>query len=388
MKGILSVLLLLSLLLCSCNTAGAPTHQNSEKMIGVWITYGEIKKFAGSEKGFYEEFSQAVSRCREIGVNNVFVHVRAFCDAVYESRYFPKCDYLGSLDALSVMTDLCHKNGIKIHAWINPYRVSNQSDLKKLPETSPARKFLEDQNTENDKNVCVTKAGIYLNPAENEVRRLILCGVREILENYDVDGIHFDDYFYPTTDEKFDEASYKEYEASAEYPLDIGNWRRQNVNTLLNACYCAVKQKGENLVFGISPAADIDKCYNSMYADVEGWLGGGYIDYIMPQLYFGFRYPKENFRFDSLLEKWLDITGNRSADLYCGLPNYKIGSSAQADKEEWNSDKDIIARQIALLYEKGVEGFTFFSYESLFSDNELNRIQLNKIKEELKKKGS
>ena len=387
MKKVFCVILAICMLFLSSGCRGNEENKD-EKMIGVWVTYSELKSFATSKSGFENEFSLAVQRCKKLGINNMFVHVRAFCDAAYNSKYFPKCEYFGDTDALAVMVRECHKNGIKIHAWINPYRVSNSPDKSLLPENSPARAYLEDADTSNDKNVCITDGGIYLNPASSQVRRLILCGIREILDNYKVDGIHFDDYFYPTVDAKFDEASYKEYADSTENPLWLEDWRRQNVNTLLNSCYCAVKQAGSDILFGVSPAADINRCYNTLFADIEGWLGGGYVDYIMPQLYFGFEYPKESFRFDALLVKWLDIIQNKPAVLYCGLANYKIGTDTPADKEEWNKYDDIIARQIEMLCQNGVRGFAFFSYTSLFNECELNRIQMNKIERELKKKGS
>lgn len=384
MKKLLCAILALCFL-CGCKSA--PQETKNEKFIGVWITYGEIKAMAQSPAGFQNEAETAVKRCKAIGINNIFFHVRAFCDAVYESRYFPKCEYLKDTDALSVMVKLCHRNGIKLHAWINPYRVSTTSnDCKLLPENSPARRFYESSNKSDHINVCMTENSIYLNPAGAGARRLILAGVREIIENYDVDGIHFDDYFYPTTAADFDKASYEEYAKTAEFPLSLENWRRQNVNTLLYVCYCAIKQKNGNILFGISPAADIDRCYNSLFADVEGWLNGGYVDYILPQLYFGFEYPNERFRFDNLLIKWLDTVSGK-AELYCGLANYKIGTDSKADKAEWNTKTDIIARQIDLMSDYGISGFAFFSYSSLFSGAELNRRQLNNIKREVKKKG-
>lgn len=392
MRRFISVLLVVSLFLCGCSdkSAAQPEQEieNQEKMIGVWITFSEINQFAQSEQGFEKSFEEAVKQCREIGINNMFVHVRAFCDAVYESKIFPKFSSLENTDALKIMTEICHTNSIKIHAWINPYRVSTStSDIKMLPASSPARKFLEDADSENDRCVCFTENGIYLNPAEPQVKKLIIDGIREILDNYRVDGIHFDDYFYPTASDEFDKASYEAYASSTEIPVSLENWRRQNVNSLINASYCAVKQKSPDIEFGISPAADLDRCYNQLFADIEGWLGGKYIDYIMPQLYFGFEYPQQEFCFDNLITKWLDITANKQAKLYCGLANYKIGTDAPADSGEWGKNDDIIARQIALINEKGIDGFVFFSYSSLVSPNEPNKAQLNNIKEELSKTG-
>ncbi|MBO5725960.1 MAG: family 10 glycosylhydrolase, partial [Clostridia bacterium] len=149
---------------------------------------------------------------------------------------------------------------------------------------SPAKQWLTDDNVENDKNICLTDSGIYLNPAESECKKLVLDGVREILQNYDVDGIHIDDYFYPTTETQFDESSYLLYSQSLENPLTLEEWRRKNVSSLVNSIYCTVKAHDKNIMFGVSPAADINRNYNTLFAEVEGWIGGGYVDYILPQL--------------------------------------------------------------------------------------------------------
>jgi len=138
------------------------------------------------------------------------------------------------------------------------------------------------------------------------------------------------------------------------------------------------------LLFGVSPAADIDRCYNSLYADVEAWLDGEYIDYMMPQLYFGFEYPIEKFTFDSLLTLWLDMAGDRKADLYVGLGNYKTGTASKPDSVEWSANTDIIARQIQRLYENNVKGFAFFSYSSLFGEEDLQKKQTENIVKKLK----
>ena len=385
MSKLFAIILTLCLFLSGC-TVGKREEQpikteQKEELIGVWITYSELGDFA--EEGFENSFEEAVKKCKELGVNNLFVHVRPFCDALYKSDIFPKSKYLGDYDgdALEFMINTVHKYNLKIHAWINPYRVSVLSnDINTLPDNSPAKIWLKDENTENDTNVSITDSGIYLNPAASDVRKLILSGVREIIENYAVDGVHLDDYFYPTTAASFDELLYNQYKETTSNPLDLPDWRRQNVNAMVHTLYCAIKAFNKNIQFGISPAADIDRCYNELYADIEGWAHGGYVDYIMPQLYFGFEYPLEKFNFQNLLLRWLAILEDTSADCYIGLANYKIGTSAEPDKAEWNEYDDIIARQITMLRHNKADGFVFFSYGSLFSESELNVLQTEKIK--------
>ena len=156
---------------------------------------------------------------------------------------------------------------------------------------SHVKEWLSDSDEENDKNVCFTSDGIYLNPASSRVKNIILSAVREILTNYRVAGIQYDDYFYPTVAESFDEDSYKAYTSGTETPLELSHWRRQNVNSLILCTYNVVKAAKGDRIFGVSPAADLERCYNELYADVETWVSGGYVDYILPQLYFGFVYP-------------------------------------------------------------------------------------------------
>lgn len=388
MKRIVAITLIMCFLL-GCKSQQVELKKenvSTDPLIGVWLTYSEIGNMA--EKGFEKEFDACIDKCIELGINNIFVHVRPYCDAIYNSEYFPKSKYINGYegDALSYMISSAHESGIKVHAWINPYRVAlNTEDPNGLPDKSPAKIWLTDKDANNDKNVCISGGGIYLNPAENEVKKLILSGVREIIENYAVDGVHLDDYFYPTTSADFDKLSYEEYVKSVTIPIELGDWRRQNVNSLLHTLYCAIKAYNKNILFGISPAADIDRCYNELFADPEGWAHGGYVDYIMPQLYFGFKYPKEQFNFDNLLPQWEALLEDTHAKLYIGLANYKIGTDSPPDKEEWGTDTDIIARQIDLVDKSTAKGYVFFSYSSLFDQNTLNAEQLKNIKEKIKK---
>ncbi len=389
MKRAIALILITAFLFCGCAKTNKEDNSKvttDQKLIGMWITYNELKDMAQSEAGFDAAFTQAMKNAQSLKINTVFVHTRAFCDAVYKSDLFPLADYVKEVGdaALQTMINIAHKNGIKLHAWINPYRVSNRTtDYNQLPENSPVRQWLTDDDKNNDKNVCFTESGIYLNPAESEAKKLVIDGVREILMRYDVDGIHIDDYFYPTTDAGFDKLSYDEYATNTENPFDLALWRRKNVSSLINSIFCTVKAHNRDMPFGVSPAADLEHCYNDLYADVEGWINAGYIDYIMPQLYFGFEYPSEEFRFDALLYKWMDLVKYSNVVLYCGLPSYKIGTDSPNDKQEWNEKTDIIARQIKLLDENAVNGYVYFSYSSLFSKNELNRNQLNNIKEKM-----
>ncbi len=382
MRRILSALLAL-LSLCACSTPkSAETLKESKKeTVGVWITYSELDTIAASSEGFESAFNKAAEKCKDEGINTIFAHVRPFCDAVYPSEYFPKRKGFEQIDALKIMAEACGRQGIELHAWINPYRISHSSaDISSLPDNHIARRLY----SADEKAVCFTESGMYLNPASRAVRELILNGIREITEKYEIAGIHFDDYFYPTTAPEFDSASYEEYRLQNSGAVSLEEWRRQNVNSLIQGAYCAVKAKNKGLLFGVSPAADIEKCRSSMYADVSAWMNGGYIDYIMPQLYFGFKYPIEAFRFDNLLEKWLIEAQKHKTDIYIGLASYKVGTQNPPDNAEWEENEDNLARQIALIRKSEAGGFVFFSYSTLFGDG-LNEKQLKNIQKELKR---
>ena len=386
MKAKTALLLAFLVLLCSCGKAGERNITETQKgeyagesSSGVWISYSEINSMLASSDGFDFELEKAVDNCRSLKIQNVYIHVRAYCDSLFESEYFPLTDKAEGYDCdiFEKITTAFHDAGIKVHAWINPYRVlTSSSDIEKVNHGSLAYKWLKDDDPENDLNVCFAD-GIYLNPAEDGVRRLVIDGIREIIDRYDVDGIHFDDYFYPTTSSDFDRESYEKYKAAAENPLSLGDWRRSNVNALISGCYSAIKYKDADILFSVSPAASIEKNYGEYYADIREWVKNGYVDYLIPQLYFGFKYPDSKYRFQNLLEEWKALLSeNRDIGLLIGLASYKIGDDGEDDREEWQNDTDIISREAEICREDDtVLGYVIFSYKSLFSNAALNSEQ-------------
>lgn len=398
MKRIIAIIFIVCFLLSGCDggfnkseeEAQPINYENMQGKLtgGVWLSFTELRNILSSENGFESEVKDIVDNCQRLGISNIYVHIRSHCDSVFRSDYFPLIaeaqNY--SYDIFEYMINAFHSGGIRVHAWINPYRVSTASaDIKSVREDSPIHKWLNDDNTENDKNVCIYN-GVYLNPASEEVRQLVINGVREVATKYQVDGIHFDDYFYPTVDEVFDALSYEEYKKSAKKPLTLNDWRRANVNLLISSCYSAIKFIDKDIEFSISPAASIENNYAELYADVKAWVKGGYVDTIIPQLYFGFRYPDINFQFEKLLKDWKELmNSNGEVKLVIGLASYKIGTDSAPDSEEWQNDTDIIARQVkCCLEDDRIMGYALFSYSSLVSDEELNtkqRQNLEKLNE-------
>ncbi|MBP1569182.1 MAG: family 10 glycosylhydrolase, partial [Oscillospiraceae bacterium] len=259
------------------------------------------------------------------GFNTVFVHVRSHSDAMYDSDIFPWSVYCTGtegndpgFDPLEIMVSEAHSAGLKIEAWINPYRIKGTSNTSKIAKSSPAYKWLD-----TDK-VIVLDNGIYYNPADEEVIELIVSGVEEVVSNYDVDGIHFDDYFYPTTSESFDKAYYNDYKAAGG-KLSLASWRRQNVNTLIKEVYSSIKAINSSCRFGVSPAGNMDQNYNTLYCDVNTWVTSkGYVDYICPQIYFGFNNKSRPYL--DVLSEFSSMITRSDVELIVGLAAYKAGA--------------------------------------------------------------
>ncbi|MBO5358259.1 MAG: family 10 glycosylhydrolase [Clostridia bacterium] len=384
MKKALAVLIML-LLLVGCNKKA---EEKKQKHSGVWLSYSEVNTMLDGD--FKARLQSLIKNCQDLEINNLYIHVRAFGDSLYKSSVFPQNEQATKydFDVLEYVITACHQNNIAVHAWINPYRISTATqNIEEINPDSPAYLWLHDQDAENDKNVCFSN-GIYLNPAETEVQQLIISGVREIVANYDVDGIHFDDYFYPTQSETFDKASYEGYLNENPSPLDLASWRRLNVDLLLSGTYNAIKYLKRDVVFSISPAASVENNFQSLYADVRLWVDNGFVDVIIPQLYFGFDYPDDSFKFEKLLKTWQDISDvNPDVKLYIGLAFYKSKPTLSADIPEWQQNGDIIKRQVELLDGSDkVSGYVYFSYSSLTSSEAEFKSQRDSLTEYLKKR--
>lgn len=352
----------------------------SDELRGVWISYGEMGSAFNGD--FYKNIDEMLDNIKNLGFNTAFVHMRAFCDAFYPSEIFPWSAYISGeqgvspgFDPLEYIIKSAKKRNIEIHAWLNPYRVSYSTESPySLSEKNPVRKYM----TDNPYSTFAVgyDGGLYLNPANDDANKLIVDGVKEIIENYEVDGIHFDDYFYPTMNESFDMSDYLDYTTKSENPLPLADWRRENVNQMLKTVYDEIKKKDKNISFGISPAGNNQLNYNELYADVGAWIKGGYVDYIIPQLYFGYDFSIERLQYDNLVYEWSKYKSD--VTLYAGLGAYKIGNATGTEKDEWSSGC-IMEKMIN--YSRGYKysGFVIFSYASLFSDDELNTEERNRI---------
>ena len=338
------------------------------EMRALWVSYIDMANIIKNktEAQFRSNFEKVCKNSVEYGLNTLIVHVRPFSDAYYKSNFFPWSSTITGtqgqdpgFDPLEIMVSLAHKYGLKIEAWINPYRVSSSGVA--ISKQSPAYKWLDTDKVQK------VNGNYFYNPADQEVMQLIIDGVEEIVENYNVDGIHFDDYFYPTTDKSFDSGYYADYKASGG-TLSLENYRRNNVTTLLKEVYKSIKAINPNVTFGISPNGNNNTNYNSLFLDIESVVREKCVDYICPQIYFGFNHGSLPYK--STVDQWSSYVKNSSVKIYIGLAAYKIGASDQwagAGKNEWTQSNDILKRQVEYLRSTGkCNGFMLYSYSSLF----------------------
>lgn len=366
----------------------------SLEMRAAWISFLDVQKYYTSAyKGKYSEynfkkfFNTVIDNCVNDKMNTIIVQVRPFGDALYPSGYFPwNADLTGAqgadpgFDPLEIMVEAAHSKGLSIQAWLNPYRVAaSTSYIGKLSDDNPAVQWMNSSDKDEQRNVIKFDGKIYYNPSKTEVQDLIVDGIKEIVENYDVDGIHFDDYFYPTLGSKykmnFDAPEYNTYKKAAtdsgKTALSIVEWRRENVNTLLRKAQTAIKTAKPNVVFGISPQANMSNLYSTQghYTDVKLWMSSNkYIDYICPQIYWSFDHPTAAY--DSILDQWISARTSDTVNIYAGIAVYKAGISKKEAGIDigWATQNDVLKREIEYGRSTGkVDGYMFFRYEHMIS---------------------
>ena len=211
------------------------------------------------------------------------------------------------------------------------------------------------------------------------MRRYIADGVAELCENYAIDGIHMDDYFYPTTDEAFDAADYAAYCEGTGAPLPLDDWRRENVDALVEACRAVTRAAGVR--FGIAPQGQPALCYGAQYSDAAGWLAEGLVDILMPQLYWGRDYTADgdnSLALDTLAAEWLAMDRAPGVSLCFGLGAYRIGEGDGSDRTgpgtEWLSGH-ALADQAEALAALGADGVGLYRYDSPVCERSLPHLR-------------
>ncbi|TCW34976.1 uncharacterized lipoprotein YddW (UPF0748 family) [Laceyella sacchari] len=320
------------------------------------------------------EFITLLDRLQAMGINAVIVQVRPTADAFYPSTLNPWSKYLTGTqgvspdyDPLAFMVQAAHKRNMEFHAWFNPYRVSMDTQLNALVPNHPAR--------QNPDWVVSYGGKLWYDPGIPQVRSHIVDTIKEVVRNYDIDAVHFDDYFYPYPDgtDFPDEQTYLTY-GKASFP-NKADWRRDNVNRLVKEVNAQIKQLKPHVKFGISPfgiwrnkstdpsGSDTSgfQAYDSLYADARTWIRQGWIDYIAPQIYWNIGFPAAAY--EKLVPWWANEVKGRATHLYIGHAVYKAGSGADWDKPEEIPNQLQLNRQYP-----EVKGSIFFSTKDLLKN--------------------
>lgn len=360
--------LLLCLFLCGCRgghtgeppvSEGTPTRTaakdetvHHDTLSGVWLSYIELDAaFKNADPAAAAAYLDGVMRaCRAHGINTVFFHVRAHSDAYYASSVYAPADSVKTLlsagfDPLSYAIKAAHAHNISLHAWINPYRIG------------------EDKSRAVCADIFAVGDKWYYIPSSDTAVRKILDGVREIVCNYAVDGVQYDDYFYPSgmpaTAQAFE---------TPPAGVSLAAYRKAAVNRLI-AGTCSAVHRRVGCVFGVSPAGNRPRTQERLFADTALWLSvTGYIDYLCPQLYSGF--DNGALPFCTEADDFAALPRADGVKLYAGLALYKAGlpdGYAGDGRDEWQKGGDILCRQAAYAKEKGYDGVAVFRFDHLVS---------------------
>lgn len=382
MKKILVIIILSIVLISNIKLDRTSIKKEEEETRAIFVSYIELNKYI---KGNDYEISKRnirkiIKNIKKLKCNTIILQVRSASDAIYKSNIYPmslnivNTEYDDYYDVLDYFIKESHKSNVKVIAWINPYRIRTTCDKTTITEKNPAYKYL-------DTDIVYINNGIYYNPSKQETEDLIVKGVEEVL-NYDVDGILFDDYFYP--DNNIDKKDYEEYIKNNEF-IEEKDYRLNIVNKMIKRVYKTCKNK--NIKFGISPDGNIDNNYNKNYADVKSWLKSNeYIDFIMPQIYYGFYNSTRDYI--KVTKEWENLIENKDIELYIALAFYKVGMEdkyAKSGFNEWIDNDNIIMREILLSRNlKNYKGFSLFRYENIFNEEIYTKTSIKEI-ENLKK---
>lgn len=361
--------------------SGQPASgDNTSGLRGVWVsTVSNLdwpsKSSYGNAEAQKAEYIKLLDEVQAMGMNAVFVQVRPSADAIYPSELVPWTSYLTGTagknpgyDPLKFLIEETHRRGLEFHAWFNPFRASTGGDASKLPANHVA-------NLHPDWIVKFS-GKLYINPGIPEAREHVIDAITEVVKGYDIDGVHLDDYFYPTGEtasSKFaDDATYKKY--NAKKLADKGDWRRDNINQFVQELGQSIDRIKPQVSFGISPfgvwrnkASDVTgsdtkagiTAYDSTYADVRTWIKNEWIDYVAPQLYWSM--TRQEVRYDLLADWWAGEVRGTKVKLYIGHAPYKLGTPEVG----WSSAEEIINQLEYNRQIPEISGSIFFSAKDL-----------------------
>lgn len=364
-------------------------------MKAVWLTQFDMMSIYRDgniqrDKESFTALAETVIRnLKNDGYNTAIVQVRPYSDSFYPSEFYPISNYISGAfgnediyDPVEILIELTHKYGLEFHAWLNPLRAMRTGEIANVPDKYLIKQWYADPETKG-KYIVELDGRLYLNPAYEDVRKLIADGAREVTEKYNIDGVHIDDYFYPTTDENFDSIAYKEYINNGGNK-SLSKFRNEMLDLMVAGMYSAIKSVGKDTVFGISPAGNIQNTYELMYADVYKWCAeDGYLDYICPQIYFGLEHQTHDFK--RVYNTWKSIIKNDNIRLIVGVTLGKakagIDNNAGIGKNEWSDHKDVLKRCFEYLATRSeCTGVSVFCYQHMYDP--LTGVEVESTQEE------
>ena len=376
MFKLISTLLLLSFLTQTALSQSMPKPEREFR--AVWMATVDNIDFPTKKTLSVEqqkaELLQNLELAKSLKLNAVVFQVRPQCDALYKSNIEPWSEFLTgemgkaqSFDPLEFLIIEAHARGILVHAWFNPYRALH-----------PAAKTVSENHISKRRPDLVRKYGQYLwlDPSDHEVQAYSLSVIMDVVRRYDIDGVHFDDYFYPYPEQgaggakiEFpDDANWQKYQNTGG-KLSRDDWRRKNVNDFIESVGSEIKRAKPEISYGISPFGIWQpmpekgivglNAYSELYADSRKWLQQGTVDYLAPQLYW--ETARKGQSFPVLLE-WWKSQNTKQRHLWPGIATYRIGSNANFTAGE-------IINQISLTKDSPLTlGALHFSFKSLRND--------------------
>jgi len=360
------------LLVFFVGTLFAQNQNPKRELRGAWIaTVANIDwplKMGNSTQIQINDLTNQLDSLNAAGINAVFFQIRTECDALYKSNFEPWSYYLTGkqgqvpepfYDPLQIAITESHKRGMELHAWFNPYRAVRDTTLYTLDENHVA--------VQHPDWIITSQKFKMLDPGLPNVREHILNVMNDVLVNYDIDGIHFDDYFYPYGPKISNEDSLTFLNFSRGI-TNIDDWRRDNINILMKDIYNIIKSKKPFVKFGISPFGIVRNelagtsgfnSFDIIYCDPLNWLDNKIVDYITPQVYWEIGHEKADYA--KLVPWWAKITKERH--LYIGHFSSKMAAS------DYTGLKSELGNQIRLNRNTpNVLGSVYFSAKSIYGN--------------------
>ncbi len=374
---ILFILTLLFQISCANKSEVIVREGYSGKMEGVWIA--TVKNIDWPSNSDITELKQKtemkniIERCAEIGIKDIVFQVKPAQETFYKSEMLPYSQYLAgqytneySYDPLEYMLELTQKHNLRLHAWINPFRVMDKEAL------------LEYGNGIKEQWLVEHGEYYWINPTIKEAREFVISCIMEIVDNYDIDGLHIDDYFYPYPIKGVEFDDEEQYQEQKKRSQSKDDFRRASIDSFVYKLAKDIKKSKPYVVFGISPFAvwqnekDNPKgsptsafvsSYGTLYADTLKWFNEGIVDYIAPQIYFD--NSNKYVPFDAIFGWWEEQAKKSNTPLYIGLPAYLVSErySKTYTLDTYKEFYNIVSTN------ENVDGVIHYSVQYFLDDN-------------------